>query len=101
MKEREGFSSNPSLKPSAVYKANLGKMRPDQFASGNRTGVGVTANAMRIILLRAKREQRSKEGIDKRSKEVKTQMRELDKQGPRKLEDMQRGAFLDISKTYA
>ena len=59
------FLSNPTLKPSMEYSERLGKLDPDQYASGNRTGPGLSANAFRIISSRAKIGHRTINGLEK------------------------------------
>eukprot|EP00794_Sanderia_malayensis_P014036 gene14036-15495_t len=67
--ERDALASNfckdPMLKPGKVYSERLAALDNDQFTSGNRTGVGNSGNAIRLLSSRARHEQRSIAGMDK------------------------------------
>ena len=72
------FVENPGLKPSVEYSANLGKLEETQYASGNRTGLGISANAFRIISSRAKKGHRTLAGLEDTIKDVRRKIRSRD-----------------------
>eukprot|EP00794_Sanderia_malayensis_P013567 gene13567-14967_t len=81
--ERDALASNfckdPMLKPGKVYSERLATLDTDQFTSGNRTGVGNFGNAIRLISSRARHEQRSIAGMDKRLYALRTELGKKDK----------------------
>eukprot|EP00794_Sanderia_malayensis_P019318 gene19318-21245_t len=81
--ERDALASNfckdPILKPGKVYSERLAALDTDQFTSGNRTGVGDSGNAIRLISSRERHEQRSIAGMDKRLYALRTELRKKDK----------------------
>ena len=74
------FIDNPSLKPSMEYSKQIGEMDSTKFASGNRTGVGISSNAFRLISSRAKKDQRTLEGLEEKIKNIGKEIRMHDKE---------------------
>ena len=56
----------------------MGNMDQEQYASGNRTNVGFSTNAMRIISSRAKKGQTSLEGIECKISNLRKEIRAED-----------------------
>ena len=74
------FIDNPSLRPSMEYSKQIGEMDPTKFASSNRTGVGISSNAFRLISSRAKKDQRTLEGLEEKIRNIGKEIRMHDKE---------------------
>ena len=70
------FILKPTLQPSMEYDKRLGNLDPDQYASGNRSGLGVSANAFCIISSFAKAGYRTINSLQEAIMETRKKIRE-------------------------
>ena len=81
----ERFVSNPALKPEDEYSRLVGNLDPHLYSSGNRTGAGISPNAMRILSSRARQVYRTPAGLEPRMSELRRRIVAEDKETAKQL----------------